>query len=167
VIRPCPAGFCRSRIALPRARTKSSRRFPTPSVGSVWTVRSLVTASQLLEQLNVSYRRIPLTAKRPAARIVEETQFYGVPRLRIAQALGQMWALPRFVVELFSIERHQSRERWGSSQEMFKGLVIGCSSLVDAMTGPPSPSTMEAAKGGSSRGAACRRTCSATSLCAH
>jgi hypothetical protein len=59
-----------------------------------------------------------------------------------------MWALPPFVVELFSIERHQSQERWGSGQEMFKGLVIGCSSLVDAMTGPPSPATMEAAKRG-------------------
>jgi len=132
----------------------------------LYSIDDLAIASQA-QDLYVSYRRIPLTAKTAAARIIEETQLYGVPRPRIAQALGQMWALPPLVVELFSIKGHQSRERWGSGQEMFKGLVIGCSSLVDAMTGPPSPSTMEAAKGGSSRGAACRRTCSATSLCAH
>lgn len=113
----------------------------------LYSIGDLAIASQS-QDLYVSYRRIPLTAKTPAARIIEETQLYGVPRLRIAQALGQMWALPPFVVELFSIEGHQSQERWGSGQEMFKGLVIGCSSLVDAMTGPPSPATMEAAKRG-------------------
>ena len=113
----------------------------------LYSIGDLAIASQS-QDLYVSYRRIPLTAKTAAARIIEETQLYGVPRLRIAQALGQMWALPPFVVELFSIEGLQSQERWGSGQEMFKGLVIGCSSLVDAMTGPPSPATMEAAKRG-------------------
>ncbi|MEK7299497.1 MAG: HDOD domain-containing protein, partial [Nitrospirota bacterium] len=88
----------------------------------LYSIGDLAIASQS-QDLYVSYRRIPLTAKTPAARIIEETQLYGVPRLRIAQALGQMWALPPFVVELFSIEGHQSQERWGSGQEMFKGLV--------------------------------------------
>jgi len=113
----------------------------------LYSIGDLAIASQS-QDLYVSYRRIPLTAKTPAARIIEETQLYGVPRLRIAQALGQMWALPPVVVELFSIEEPQNLERWSSGQEMFKGLVIGCSSLVDAMTGPPSPTTIEAAKRG-------------------
>lgn len=68
--------------------------------------------------------------------------------MRIAQALAQMWALPPFLVELFSVEGSQPQERWGSSQEMFRGLVVGCSGLIEAMTGPPSPAAMEAAKRG-------------------
>ncbi len=111
------------------------------------SIGDLAIASQS-QDLYVSYRKIPLTAKTTAARIMEETQLYGAPRLRIAQALGQMWALPPVVVELFSIEELQTQERWNSSQEMFKGLVIGCSSLIDAITGPPSPSAIEAAKRG-------------------
>ncbi|MCC6141645.1 MAG: HDOD domain-containing protein [Nitrospira sp.] len=113
----------------------------------LYSIGDLAIASQS-QDLYLSYRRIPMTAKTTAARIIEETQLYGAPRLRIAQALGQMWALPPAVVELFSIEELQTQERWNSSQEMFKGLVIGCSSLIDAMTGPPSPSAIEAAKRG-------------------
>jgi hypothetical protein len=47
-----------------------------------------------------------------------------------------MWALPPFVVKLFSIEGHQSQERWGSGQEMFKGLVISPDRFSKRITTP-------------------------------
>ncbi len=111
----------------------------------LYSIGDLAIANQSPE-LYQSFRRLP--AQTPAARIIEETQLFGAPRLRIAQALAQMWALPPFLVELFSIEGLQPQERWGSSQDVFRGLVTGCSALIDAMTGPPSPATMEAAKRG-------------------
>lgn len=111
----------------------------------LYSIGDLAIANQSPE-LYQSFRRLP--AQAPAARIIEETQLFGVPRLRIAQALAQMWALPPFLVELFSVEGSQPQERWGSSQDVFRGLITGCSALIEAMTGPPSPATMEAAKRG-------------------
>ena len=111
----------------------------------LYSIGDLAIANQSPE-LYQSFRRLP--AQTPAARIVEETQLFGAPRLRIAQALAQMWALPPFLVELFSTEGLHPQERWGSGQDVFRGLVTGCSALIDAMTGPPSPATMEAAKRG-------------------
>lgn len=111
----------------------------------LYSIGDLAIANQSPE-LYQSFRRLP--AQPPAERIIEETQLFGAPRLRIAQALAQMWALPPFLVELFSVEGCQSQERWGTSQNVLKGLVTGSSALIDAMTGPPSPATMEAAKRG-------------------
>ncbi|MEQ1792664.1 MAG: HDOD domain-containing protein [Nitrospira sp.] len=111
----------------------------------LYSIGDLAIANQAPE-LYQSFRRLP--AQTPAARIIEETQLFGVPRLRIAQALAQMWGLPPFLAELFSSEDGQPQERWGTSQNVFKGLVTGSSALIEAMTGPCSPATMEAAKRG-------------------
>lgn len=111
----------------------------------LYSIGDLAIANQAPE-LYQSFRRLP--AQTPAARVLEETQLFGAPRLRIAQALAQMWALPPFLVELFSIEGNQPQERWGTSHSMFLGLVTGSAALIEAMTGPCSPATMEAAKRG-------------------
>lgn len=120
-----------------------------PSLGQLFSstllyaIGDLAIANQAPE-LYQSFRRLP--AQTPAARMLEETQLFGAPRIRISQALTQMWSLPPFLVELFSIDGSQPQERWGTSQDVFRGLVIGSSTLIDAMTGPCSPTTMEAAK---------------------
>lgn len=109
----------------------------------LYSLGDLAIANQAPE-LYQSFRRLP--AQTPAARIMEETQLFGAPRLRIAQALAQTWGLPSFLVELFSIEGGQTQERWGTSQNILSGLVSGSTALIDAMTGPSAPAAMEAAK---------------------
>lgn len=120
-----------------------------PSVNQLFSSTLLYSLGDLAiahqaPELYRSFRRLP--AQTPAARITEETQLFGAPRLRIAQALAQTWGLPPFLVELFSSEDSHTQERWGTSQLMLKGLVSGSTALIDAMTGPSAPAAMEAAK---------------------
>jgi len=87
--------------------------------------------------------RTPLT--RPE-RVTEEVKVIGVPKLRLAQALGEMWALPAHVLELFSLELDGFTGRWHSGRQTFGGLVVGSAALVEALTGPGSRSAVDRAK---------------------
>jgi HD-like signal output (HDOD) protein len=92
-----------------------------------------------------SLRRVSGTTKARPAQIIEETTLLGVPKLRLAKALAQMWALPDYVVELFSFEMESMEGRWQSSRHTFNGLVIGSAALIEAMTGPGSRPAIEQA----------------------
>ena len=111
----------------------------------LYSIGDLAIANQAPD-LYLSFRGLPLTVRTPEARIVEETKLFGVPRLRFTQALAQMWALPPFLIELFSADPERYDTRWSTSKDVFRGLVTGSTAYIEAMTGPCSPMTMEAAK---------------------
>ena len=89
-------------------------------------------------------RSLPLTVKTPADRAAKELALLGIPKLRLAQALAQMWSLPPDLVELFSSAHERLTGRWQTSQHVLKGLVTGCTALIAAITGPTDPVAVEA-----------------------
>lgn len=91
-------------------------------------------------------RSISRTARTRPAQVIEETKLLGVPRVRLAEALAQMWALPPHLVELFSEKTDGLDGRWLNGRQTFTGLVVGSVALVDAMTGPSLRTAVEAAK---------------------
>lgn len=91
-------------------------------------------------------RAIPTTVRTQAAQVIEETQLLGVPKLRLAQALAQLWALPPHLIELYSSDEETSDARWQTSRQTLKGLVTGSAALVEAITGPCSTTAIAAAK---------------------
>ncbi len=97
-------------------------------------------------ELYHSLRSLRLTAKTPAAQVIEETELLGVPTFRLAQALAQMWMLPPHLVELFSVKVDDLNGRWESHRQAFNGLAIGSTALVAAMASPSSHTAVEAAK---------------------
>lgn len=123
--------------------------YPSPSqlfsCALLYSIGDLAVANQAPDMYR-SLRNIPLTARTPAARVMEETQLLGVPKHRLAQALAQLWALPPHLVELYSSDDQVEDGRWQTSRQALKGLVVGSALLVDAITGPGSNVAIEAAK---------------------
>lgn len=123
--------------------------YPSPaqlfSCGLLYSIGDLAVATQAPE-LYRSLRAIPSKAHTPAERVMEETALLGVPKIRLAQALAQLWMLPPYLVDLYASEPDLSAGRWQTSRQALKGLVCGSASLVEALTGPASPLAVDAAK---------------------
>ncbi|MEC4890379.1 MAG: HDOD domain-containing protein [Nitrospira sp.] len=115
------------------------------SAALLYSVGDLAVSNQAPD-LYVSLRNLAQTHRTPAARDLEETTLLGVPRLRLSQALAQLWGLPPFVIDLFSTEAEKPEGRWQTSNQIFKGLVTGSAALIEAMTGPAGPLAVESAK---------------------
>jgi len=123
--------------------------YPSPnqlfSATLLYSIGDLAIANQAPE-LYLALRKMSFTHQTVAARVIEETNLLGVPRLRLAQALAQMWVLPPFLMELFSAEAEPFDGRWPTNSHALKGLVTGCTALVDAMSDPGSQPAIQAAK---------------------
>ncbi len=123
--------------------------YPSPSqlfsCALLYSIGDLAVANQAPD-LYHSLRTIPFSARTPAARIIEETDLLGVPKHRLAQALAQLWMLPPYLVELYSTDNEMPEGRWQTARQALKGLVVGSALLVEAMTGPCSSTSIEAAK---------------------
>jgi len=123
--------------------------YPSPSqlfsCALLYSIGDLAIAHQAPD-LYRSLRNIPLTARTPAARIMEETELLGVPKHRLAQALAQLWVLPPYLVDVYDSPGELPEGRWQTSRHALKGLVAGSASLVEAITGPCSSSAVDAAK---------------------
>lgn len=115
------------------------------SAALLFSIGDLAVANQAPD-LYRSLRGLAQTHRTPEARLLEETALLGAPRLRLAQALAQLWGLPPFVIDLFSAESEPPEGRWQTSGQMFKGLVLRSSALIDAMTGPGAQLAAVAAK---------------------
>jgi HD-like signal output (HDOD) protein len=117
------------------------------SCALLYSIGDLAVANQSPE-LYRSLRSLPLTARTQAAQLIEETQLLGVPKRRLAQALAQLWGLPPYLQELLSSDDDAAEGRWQTGRQIVKGLVVGCTALVEAITGPCSASAVEATKRG-------------------
>lgn len=113
----------------------------------LYAVGDLAVANQDPE-LYRSLRRLSLMGNAPADRAATEMTLLKVPKLRLAQALAQMWSLPPALVELFAAAHEQLPDRWQTDQQQLKGLVEGASALVAALTGPLNPALIARIKRG-------------------
>lgn len=95
-----------------------------------------------------SLRRLSPLAGTPADRAAKEAELLGVPKLRLTQALAQMWSLPPDLVELLATAHERLPERWLTDAQQLKGLVEGTSALVASLTGPVNPALTERLKRG-------------------
>lgn len=108
----------------------------------LYSIGDLAIANQDAN-LYQTLRSLPLTVKHPSDRAAKELGLLGVPKMRLAQALAQLWSLPPDLVELFATAHERTTGRWQTSQQTLKGLVTGCSALINALTGPADPATVE------------------------
>ncbi len=111
----------------------------------LYSIGDLAIAYQAPE-LYQALRALSCSPRTRAERTAEEIKIIGVPKLRLAKALAEMWALPDHVTELFSLELDEVEYRWHSGRQTFGGLIVGSTTLVEALTGPTSRSAVEQAK---------------------
>lgn len=82
----------------------------------------------------------------PDTRILQEKRLIGIPRLTLAQALGQMWMLPDKLIALFRTHDALPTGRWNGGFATYRGIVVGSIQLIDAMTDPALPDPIEDAR---------------------
>ncbi len=111
----------------------------------LYSIGDLAVAYQAPE-LYQALRALSFSPRSRTERMTEEVKILGVPKLRLAKALAEIWALPDHVMDLFSLELDDVECRWHSGRQTFGGLVVGSAALVEALTGPASRSTVDQAK---------------------
>ncbi|MDH5669653.1 MAG: HDOD domain-containing protein [Nitrospira sp.] len=82
----------------------------------------------------------------PDTRILQEKRLIGIPRLTLAQALGQMWMLPDDLISLFRNHEALPIGRWNGGFSTYRGIVVGSIQLIEAMTDPALPDPIEDAR---------------------
>jgi len=82
----------------------------------------------------------------PDTRILQEKRLIGIPRLTLAQALGQMWTLPDDLIALFRNHDALPTGRWNGGVSTYREIVVGSNQLIDAMTDSALPDPIEDAR---------------------
>ncbi|MEC4890378.1 MAG: HDOD domain-containing protein [Nitrospira sp.] len=108
----------------------------------LYTVGDLAIANQSPEIFQ-SLRQLAFESDSPAARVAKEQALLGMPKLRLAQALAQMWSLPPDLVELFAAAPERLPLRWHTDHQKLRGIAEGASALIEASTGPARAADMD------------------------
>lgn len=111
----------------------------------LYSIGDLAVAYQAPD-LYQAVRSLSYSPRSRSERALDETKILGVPKLRLAKALGEMWTLPDHVTELFALDLEEIEGRWHSGRQTFAGLVVGSAALVETLTGPASRSAVDRAK---------------------
>lgn len=108
----------------------------------LYTIGDLAIANQSPEVFR-SLRQLAFESDTPAARAAKEQALLGVPKLRLAQALAQMWSLPPDLVALFAAAPERLPLRWHTDHQKLRGITEGASALIEASTGQARAADMD------------------------
>lgn len=131
-----------SELGISTGYPQSGQLFTAALLYSIGDLAIAYQDPSLFEALQAVSRKF----SNPEARAIQETRLIGIPRLTLAQALGEMWKLPEDLIELFRIQDALPLGRWANGFPTYRGIVIGSIQLIDAMTNPAKQDSIEDAR---------------------
>lgn len=122
-----------------------------PQPGQLFTAALLYSIGDLAiayqdPDLFLALQAISRETRSPADCVAQETHLIGVPRLTLAQALAHMWKLPDDLVRLFGSAGELPQGRWQSGFQLYRGIIIGSTRLLDVTIGPAPLTAIEGTK---------------------